>query len=174
MYIYFSIIKEKLNFLLSNMYLKKEKKTRFELKIFKEVHWCRVIQWFLSIVQAKYYFPRQISVQGVSLCRRRDTFSWEILVHIEKRFEPGSCTKSRTKISQNKVSPSLYSLLFSRFHPSFHFLSLFRSWSPLCILKLDMLRIIRKLRFSNETSCRTCTFWKEQKKGLPCSRLVDS
>lgn len=126
----FSIIKEKLNILLSNIYLKKEKKTCFKLKFLKRC-WCRVIQWFLSIVQAKYYFPRQISIQRVSFCRGHDTFSWEILAYIEKRFELESCTKSRTKISQNKVSPSLFSLL-PRLHPPFHFLFLFRSRSPVC------------------------------------------
>lgn len=126
----FSIIKEKLNILLSNIYLKKEKKTYFKLKFLKKC-WCRVIQWFLSIVQAKYYFPRQISIQRVSFCRGHDTFSWEILAYIEKRFELESCTKSRTKISQNKVSPSLFSLL-ARLHLPFHFLFLFRSRSPVC------------------------------------------
>lgn len=35
MYIRFSIIKEKLNILLSNIYLKKEKKTCFKLKFLK-------------------------------------------------------------------------------------------------------------------------------------------
>lgn len=43
MYIRFSIIKEKLNILLSNIYLKKEKKTCFKLKFLKRC-WCRVIQ----------------------------------------------------------------------------------------------------------------------------------
>lgn len=160
MYIRFFIIKEKLNILLSNIYLKKEKKTCFKLKFLKRC-WCRVIQWFLLIVQAKYYFPRQISIQRVSFCRGHDTFSWEILAYIEKRFELGSCTKSRTKISQNKVSPSLFSLL-PRLHPPFHFLFLFRSRSPVCSELGRYATYNQQTSFLNETSCRTYIFWKEK------------
>lgn len=90
--------------------------------------------------------------------------TWYIFARdIEKCFELGSCTKPRTKASQNKVNPSLFSLL-PRLHPSFHFLS-FRSWSPVCILELGRYATYNRQtsRFLNETSCRSCTFRKEQK-----------
>lgn len=149
-------IKEKLNILLSNIYLKKEKKTCFKLKFLKRC-WYRVIQWFLSIVQAKYYFPRQISIQRVSFCRGHDTFSWEILAYIEKRFELGSCTKSRTKISQNKVSPSLFS------PSSAVSFSLLISFTISGLLELGRYATYnQQTSFLNETSCRTYIFWKEK------------
>lgn len=59
MYIRFSTIKEKLNFLLFNMYLKEEKKNVSSWNFPLKSSWCHVIQWFLLVVQVKYYFPRR-------------------------------------------------------------------------------------------------------------------
>lgn len=128
MYIYFSIIKEKLNFLLSNMYLKKEKKTRFELKIFKEVHWCRVIQWFLSIVQATNISPRSFPLSKTWYIFVRDTYTyWKALwagilykiSHENKpeQSKPFSVLASLLALSSVVSFSLLISFMISALHP---------------------------------------------------------
>lgn len=112
------------------MYLKKEKKHVSNWNFPLKRRWYYVIQRFLSSVQAKYYFPRQISDQGISLRRGHDTFSREILKSASS-WDPVQNLARK----QARTNSSLFSLL-PRLHPSFHFLSLFRSWSPVCILEL--------------------------------------
>lgn len=159
MYIRFSIIKEKLNILLSNIYLKKEKKTCFKLKFLKRC-WCRVIQWFLSIVQAKYYFPRNINPKSFLLSR-----TWYVFVRDTCIYWKALWAGILHKIShENKPEQSKpFSVLASSAPSSAVSFSLLISFTISGLLELGRYATYnQQTSFLNETSCRTYIFWKEK------------